>query len=253
MTPALACAALVAAAVALASGGGGATRVRDLSGLAAPRVPPGAWVAAAAVAALALGPAVSLAVPPGALAARALLRRRTAANAARDTRAALPGACRTAAAELRAGAPPPEAFARAAADAPPALAAALRRAAALGPAAPWPDLPGGERLAAVAALWRVAADAGSGLADGLDRLADALAGDERLRAEVAAQLAGPRTSAAVLAALPLGGIALAAALGARPVTFLLRTPPGLACLLAGAALDATGVWWVRRLTARAAP
>jgi tight adherence protein B len=35
------------------------------------------------------------------------------------------------------------------------------------------------------------------------------------------------------------------------VTFLLGTPFGLACLATGAALDAAGLWWVRRLTALA--
>jgi tight adherence protein B len=212
----------------------------------------------AGVAAVTLGPAAGAACLGAAYAARYALRRRAAAASVREVAAALPDACRAAAAELRAGAPPGTALTRAAADAPLPLAAHLRRIAAttqLGPPPPpeaWAALPGAERLRAVGALWTVAAHAGNGLADGLDRLADSLAAEQRQRAEVAAQLAGPTASAVVLAALPACGVGLAAALGARPLRFLLGTPAGFGCLVLGAALDAAGLWWVRRLTVRAA-
>lgn len=174
---------------------------------------------------------------------------RTGARDAAAVTAALPELCRAAAAELRSGAPPPLALSRAAAEVPPALAAHVRRLAAdPGPPADWAALRGAEQLRALGALWSVAADAGSGLADGLDRLAASLAAEQRRRADVAAQLAGPKASAAVLAVLPLCGVALAASLGARPVAFLTRTPYGIACLVAAILLDAAGVWWVRRIT-----
>ena len=204
-----------------------------------------------------LRPALGLAAVPAYLAYRHVAAARTRATGRATVAAALPELCRATAAELRTGAPPSVALTRAAADAPPALAAHVRRlatAADLGPPPPpdeWAALPGADHLRALGALWSVAADAGNGLADGLDRLAASLAAEERRRADVAAQLAGPRVSAAVLAALPLAGIALAASLGARPVAFLLATPVGLACLAGGAALDATGVWWVRRITRNA--
>ncbi len=221
--------------------------------------PPAVLALAGVAAALLLGPAAALAVAAGAFGSRVLLRRRTARRAARANAAALPEVCRAVAAELRAGAPPATALTRAAEDVAAALAAHLRRLASacqLGPPPPpdrWADLPGAERLAAVGALWTVAAHAGNGLADGMDRLAASLAADERQRGEVAAQLAGPTASAAVLAALPLCGLGLAATLGAKPVAFLLWTPVGLGCLVVGGALDAAGVWWVRRLSARASP
>ena len=75
---------------------------------------------------------------------------------------------------------------------------------------------------------------------------------ETQRRQVAAALAGPRASAALLALLPLAGVALAAGLGARPLHVLLHTPLGVGCLLLGAALDLLGLWWTTRIVARAA-
>ena len=209
---------------------------------------PGLVPVACCLAAVTLGVVAAAVVAVGCVVARAASLRRAAARAARDNAAALPDLCRAAAAELRAGAPPAVALTTAAADAPPPVARHVRLLVAGAAAEPPPR--GAERLAAVGALWAVAAGAGAGLADGLDRLAAALAAEQRRRAEVDAQLAGPRASAAVLAALPAFGLALGAALGARPLGFL-GTPAGLACLVAAAALDAAGVLWVRRLTERA--
>lgn len=217
-----------------------------LRALAAAHRPAPLWALVAAALAF-VAPAFGVLVVAALLAAPRISRARLAAHSAAATRAALPELCRATAAELRTGRPPPDALAAAAEDLPPPLAAHVRRLAA-DPTGAWDALPGAERLRAVAALWTVAADAGSGLADGLDRLAATLAAEERRRADVAAQLAGPKATAAVLAALPLCGVALAMTLGADPAAFLLRTPPGLACLVAGASLDACGVLWVRRLT-----
>jgi tight adherence protein B len=212
------------------------------------------WMAGVA-AALSLGPLLAVAVALAVCAARVAAARAAAAREARANAAALPALCRAAAAELRAGATPVTALSRAAADAPPGLAAALASvtaAAQLGvPQGAWPAVPGADRLDAVAALWLVAAGAGAGLADGLDRLASALAAEQRRRADLASQLAGPRASAVVLAALPGVGLGLAAALGAEPGRFL-RTPAGAACLAVAVLLDAAGVLWVRRITSGAA-
>lgn len=73
-----------------------------------------------------------------------------------------------------------------------------------------------------------------GIGDGL--LAQIAESDER---EIA--LAGPRTTARVLAALPLIGLLLGAVLGVNTLGVLLGTGPGIACLLAGA-----GFWWAGR-------
>jgi tight adherence protein B len=273
LTPALLAALLTVAAYAVGTAPSAtALRLRSLvppAGPAAvpphapphspPRRPPPVIPLGAALAGYVLGPRLAVVALLASYAVRAVLRRHAAAARSRAIADALPDICRATAAELRTGATPFAALARAAEDAPPELAAHLRRLAALsahGPAPPaeaWAALPGAERLRAVGALWRVVTDAGNGLADGLDRLAGSLAAERRQRADLAAKLAGPKASAAVLAALPLCGIALAAVLGARPFAFLTGTPAGAACLVAGVGLDAAGLIWVRRLTARASP
>ncbi|MEV0535480.1 type II secretion system F family protein [Kitasatospora sp. NPDC050463] len=114
------------------------------------------------------------------------------------------------------------------------------------------ELPGGRGATAIAACWRVTSDGGGGLAAGLDGVAEALRAERALAEEIDAELAGPRTTVAVLAALPVAGLLLGASLGARPVTVLLHTPAGLACLVGGAVLEGLGVAWTARIVRAAA-
>lgn len=116
--------------------------------------------------------------------------------------------------------------------------AALNRAA---------RLPGAGGLRAVAACWQVSADGGAGLADGLERVAGALRAERDQREELRSQLAGPRSTATVLALLPAFGLLLGTAMGASPLSVLLHTPVGLACLTAGGLLEWAGLAWVARL------
>lgn len=182
--------------------------------------------------------------------------RRRARRVAADRRVTAVGTlCGTVAGDLRAGRPPhtalagaveddgwpdtPElvdaarlllAAARFGGDVPEALRAAARQE-------------GAEGLAAVAACWQVAVDGGAGLAAGLDRIAAALRAEHDQRDDLRAQLAGPRSTALMLALLPLFGVVLGAGLGADPVGTLLGTPAGLACLLAGGLLEWAGLAW----------
>jgi tight adherence protein B len=107
--------------------------------------------------------------------------------------------------------------------------------------------PGAEGLAGVAACWQVAVDGGAGLADGLDRIAAALRAEQAEREDLRAQLAGPRSTAVLLALLPAFGVLLGTGFGADPLRVLLRTPAGLGCLLAGALLEWAGLAWTRRI------
>ncbi|MEV6103094.1 type II secretion system F family protein [Streptomyces sp. NPDC051940] len=118
------------------------------------------------------------------------------------------------------------------------VAAALRRAA---------RAPGAEGLRGVAACWQVAADGGAGLADGLDRVAGALRAERRRRDELRAELAGPRSTALLLAALPLIGLLIGSAIGADPLHVLLHTPAGLGCLALGGVLEWAGLAWTARI------
>ncbi|MDK1476339.1 type II secretion system F family protein [Streptomyces sp. 549] len=107
--------------------------------------------------------------------------------------------------------------------------------------------PGAGGLLGVAACWRAAVDGGAGLADGLDRVASALRAEREQREEVRAQLAGPRSTAVVLALLPLFGLVLGATMGADPVRVLLHSPVGWAVLTAAGLLEWAGLAWVSRI------
>ncbi|WP_371660700.1 type II secretion system F family protein [Streptomyces sp. NBC_00280] len=162
--------------------------------------------------------------------------------------------CGALAGEVRAGRQPGEALLRAArgsgglgeaqasvlaaarfgGDVPGALAAAARQA-------------GAEGLLGLAACWRVAVDQGAGLAAGLDRLEGALRADRDQRADLRAQLGGARSTAVMLAGLPVLGLVLGTALGADPLHVLLHTGAGLGCLLVGGVLEGVGLWWALRI------
>ncbi|MFD4907028.1 type II secretion system F family protein [Kitasatospora purpeofusca] len=200
------------------------------------------------------------------LPARRWRSRRAAAAEARYRSAAVVELCAGLAGELRGGATPEQALhlvtTRIAADR--AVlerigAEAVARLAAGRYGADVPaafrllaERPGGSGAAAVAACWEVASAGGSGLAAGLDGVAEALRVERALAEEIAAELAAPRTTIAVLAALPLAGLLLGAALGARPLEVLLHTPAGLASLAVGAALEGLGLVWTARIVRAAA-
>ncbi|MGI8334989.1 type II secretion system F family protein [Actinomadura scrupuli] len=112
-------------------------------------------------------------------------------------------------------------------------------------------LPGAQGLRPLAACWRIGAERGGTFASVVDGLAAALRDEEAHREEIAAQLAGPRATARLLAGLPVLGLAMGAALGAHPLSFLFGTLPGVICLVLGGGLDALGLWWTRRLVAAA--
>ncbi|WP_328359749.1 type II secretion system F family protein [Streptomyces sp. NBC_00445] len=183
------------------------------------------------------------------------LRLATEARRARERRAdGVIALCAALAGEVRAGRQPGEALlcaardsgglggaqaavlaaARFGGDVPGALAGAARQ-------------PGAEGLLGLAACWRVAVDQGAGLAAGLDRLEAALRAERDQRADLRAQLAGARSTAVMLAALPAFGLTLGTALGADPLHVLLHTGAGFGCLVVGGLLEVVGVWWVARI------
>ncbi|NUW33595.1 type II secretion system F family protein [Nonomuraea sp. SMC257] len=190
---------------------------------------------------------------------RRLATRPSPARRADTWRRATIELCQSLTAELTAGRTPGEALTRAleAVDFPdpdalrPVVAAARDGgdvASALASVAP---AQGGEGLRRLAACWEVSVTAGAGLAALVDRVGSTLRTAQTHRQDVAAQLAGPRTTARMLAALPVLGIVMAAALNMHPLDFLFGSLPGLACLAVGIALDACGLWWTHRMAVRA--
>ncbi len=105
-----------------------------------------------------------------------------------------------------------------------------------------------QRLASLtSAVWRLAEQTGAPAADLVERIeADARAGD-RSRATAAAQAAGAQATALLLAALPVGGIALGYGIGVDPLRVLLTTPLGGVCAVAAVLLQCTGLVWADRL------
>jgi tight adherence protein B len=153
-------------------------------------------------------------------------------------------------AELGAGSDPAAALAAVPGSAPvcPRALAAARGGGDVGRAL----VSDGERsptVRAAAACWEVAAASGAGLAASLSVLADAARETERVRSELEAGLAEPRATAWVLACLPAVGIALGAALGAAPLSWLVGTSVGRLALAGGLVLEAVGVAWSWRIAA----
>lgn len=105
-------------------------------------------------------------------------------------------------------------------------------------------------LTGLAAVWQVSAESGAGLADAAYRLGAAALQRERMRRELAAQMAAPRATAMVLAVLPVVGLVLGSGLGGAPVSWLLGSPIGLMVLALGAVLELAGLMWVRHMVRR---
>lgn len=215
------------------------------------------WWALAAGLVLAVAGASVVPVVAGA-AGVPLLRRMRLAR--RDRRArehregAVIGLCGALAGEVRAGRQPGEALLQAARDSgglgdaqATVLAAARFGGDVPGALAVAARQPGAEGLLGLAACWRVAVDQGAGLAAGLDRLEAALRAERDQRADLQAQLAGARSTALMLAGLPVLGLGLGSALGADPLHVLLHTGAGLGCLLVGGLLEGLGMWWAMRI------
>jgi tight adherence protein B len=202
---------------------------------------------------------------------RTAARRRTASRREEERGVAAMVALAT---ELRSGRPPADALVAAATEAGPQTARALRRAAAT--ARLGGDVAAALRAAAeplsaaqaargraaadveptavrwaLAAAWAVGTRSGAGLAAPVERIADGLTATVALRAELAAQLAGPRATAGLLAGLPVLGAGLATVGGATPLHFLLHTPLGAGCLLGGVLLDVAGLLWTQAIVHRA--
>ena len=85
----------------------------------------------------------------------------------------------------------------------------------------------------------------------LDRLAESLRADEQAQAERRISLAGPRSSARLLACLPLLGMVLGWAIGSPPWKVLFGSKAGLVLLAFGILFEGGGLYWIHKLLAKA--
>lgn len=219
-----------------------------------------AVVAAALVALLVIvppgvGPAAAIAAVTFGVRRRRRQRRRAGAAEA----SALQGAMDVLVGELRAGAHPVAAFGAAATEVDGVVGAALRGIAAQ--ARMGADVAAGLRNVAarsalpgywdrLAVCWQLAQSHGLAIATLMQAAQRDIAERERFASRVDAGLAGARTTAALLAGLPVVGIGLGQAIGANPVGFLLAGGAGGVLLVIGVALACVGLLWSDHITMR---
>lgn len=156
--------------------------------------------------------------------------------------------------ELSAGQPLADALEAAAAGLTPDPCPHARRAARVGDSIPAglrrdARARGAHGLRALAACWEVAQGSGAGLAQAVGRLADGQRASAEAQAQLDAEVAAVRTSARLLAALPLVGLLGGHWMGADPVGWLTGSWGGRGVLLVGLALQAAGLLWLHRIVA----
>ncbi|AIL96044.1 tight adherence protein B [Corynebacterium mucifaciens] len=198
--------------------------------------------ACAAAGAVVLG-RVTLAVAGAMAGATAIhmLRARRAASAERRRRAAVAAYLGAVSTNLQAGATLPDALARAGEQVGEAqvradamrIAHQARTGARLEPRVP--------ELERLGVLWTLSVSRGVPLAKLIAALRDDIDHANRHRDATRAALAGPQTTAAVLAALPAAGVLMGTAMGASPIAFLTGGGLGGVLLVAGTALVCAGV------------
>lgn len=213
----------------------------------------GAALLAAAGCAAVGGTAVGVAGAVTATTAVALIRSAGRRRAADRARSDLHAALNLLGAELSAGTTPAAALAAAAELAPghrDGLLELAQRAQSAMPADEH-EQPTDPALAALGHAWQLSAVTGASLARVCTQVAVDLGDRIDQRRAVTAALAGARSTAGLLAGLPLLGVALGAAMHAQPLAVLFATPPGRAMLVSGVCLDAAGLWWTHWLAARA--
>lgn len=226
------------------------------------------WTPSRVVCPLLLGTSAAVSVPvlgPGAVVAAVLLvlaarlhsNARVRARAQVTAVSELAEAVRAVVAGLRAGAHPATIADSVAVDAASQPGQMLRELAATARLGVGPEtiaLPAGEDPVTGQAVrrlqraWALAQRHGLPLAEVLDSVRRDLDATARFTGQTDARMAGPRASAAVLALLPMFGLLLGEAMGARPGRVLLTTTPGQVLLVLGAALIFAGVAWTVRLT-----
>jgi tight adherence protein B len=222
------------------------------------RIPLSTGVCAAALALAVVAP-IGVVVAAGLIGGTlGMRRRRRVRQRGRETEsAALQGALDVLVGELRVGAHPVAAFGAAAGEVDGAVAASLRVIAAR--ARMGADVAGGLRDAgrrsplpahweSLAACWQLAQSHGLAIATLMQTAQRDIVERERFTARVIAGMAGARTTAGVLAGLPVVGIGLGQLIGANPLEFLLRGGAGGWLLVVGVALACAGLVWSDRIT-----
>ena len=102
----------------------------------------------------------------------------------------------------------------------------------------------------LAVCWQLAQDHGLSVATLMQTAQRDIVARERFSAYVDAGLTGARTTAAMLAVLPVLGVGLGELIGAKPLSFLLATDIGGWLLVIGVTMACGGLLWSDHITAR---
>jgi len=217
------------------------------------------WVslalAATVLATVGGGPGLGLATAALALTAPAVTLRAMAGRAGARLERALPDVLEATARSLRTGASLRGALAEASEAAPPDLAhdlttvvhAATHGLGLTAALEEWARARAGPGVRLATAAIALGHETGSP-ARALDGVAATLRDRQALEREVRALSSQARISGVVIATAPIGFAVIAIGLDGATATFLLRTPAGLICLLAGLLLDGVAAWWMTRIT-----
>lgn len=169
------------------------------------------------------------------------LRARREGRARREENAATCAFIEALQGQLRAGVAPAEALGTASSAHPCKAAERLQEVAV-----------GAQPQDRIGVLWAAATSHGIALSSLLEAEYVALKAGERQEAKAQAELAGAKATATMLALLPLAGVGLGGALGARPLAFLGGGGLGGVVLVCGTALLAAGTVWTHVLIHKAA-
>jgi Flp pilus assembly protein TadB len=126
------------------------------------------------------------------------------------------------------------------------VAHAVRRGHSLAAAFRAVDADPSTPIGLAAPVLATCAELGGAAAAPIESVADVLVGRADERAERLAASAQARLSARVLTTVPVAVAALLA-VTEPSVRQAVTTPPGLACICCGAALNSVGWWWMRRM------
>ena len=115
---------------------------------------------------------------------------------------------------------------------------------------PWEAEESSEQLRRIGRMWTVAQQHGLSLAGLLECARGDLQARQAHRSQTSAALAGPRMTIAILASLPVFGLAMGQAFGAEPLGFLSRGIGGIV-LFVGVGLVCVGIEWAVAIINRA--
>lgn len=106
-------------------------------------------------------------------------------------------------------------------------------------------------LVSVGRMWRLSLDAGCPLAEAIEAIELDHRERRRHQLELRSLLAGPSATAGMLALLPVFGLFMGSAIGARPLHTLTQTTVGGVVLIIGTLLTLVGVTWTRLIVHKA--